>query len=67
MPIRFETATEDIWVMGAALDIGDDGLARSITQVLYEVPGLGRPGFGGSRHSFLASSATSRNGRNQGM
>ena len=30
--------TEDIWVMGAALDIGDDGLARSITQVLYEVP-----------------------------
>ena len=38
MPIRFETATEDIWVMGAALDIGDDGLARSITQVLYEVP-----------------------------
>jgi calcineurin-like phosphoesterase len=38
MPIRFETATEDIWVMGAALDIGDDGLARSITQVLYELP-----------------------------
>jgi metallophosphoesterase (TIGR00282 family) len=38
MPIRFETATEDIWVMGAAIDVGDDGLARSITQVLYEVP-----------------------------
>ncbi|CAN5596071.1 TIGR00282 family metallophosphoesterase [soil metagenome] len=39
MPIRFETATEDVWVMGAALDVGDDGLARSIKQVLFEVPG----------------------------
>jgi len=44
MPIRFETATEDIWVMGAAIDIGDDGLARSITQVLYEVTPPGSPG-----------------------
>jgi 2',3'-cyclic-nucleotide 2'-phosphodiesterase len=37
MPIRFETATEDVWVMGAAVDVGDDGLARSIEQVLLPV------------------------------
>jgi hypothetical protein len=34
MPVRFDSATEDIWVMGVVVDIGDDGLARSITQVL---------------------------------
>jgi len=34
MPIRFESATEDVWVMGALVEIGDDGLARGITQVL---------------------------------
>jgi 2',3'-cyclic-nucleotide 2'-phosphodiesterase len=37
MPIRFETATEDVWVMGAAVRVGDDGLARSIEQVLLPV------------------------------
>jgi metallophosphoesterase (TIGR00282 family) len=37
MPIRFETATGDVWVMGAAVDVGDDGLARSIDQVLLPV------------------------------
>ena len=37
MPIRFETATEDVWVMGAAVDVADDGLARSIEQVLLPV------------------------------
>ena len=37
MPIRFETATDDVWVMGAAVEIGDDGLARSIDQVLLPV------------------------------
>jgi len=37
MPIRFESAEEDIWVMGALIDVNDDGLARSVTQVLYEV------------------------------
>lgn len=30
MPVRFETATEDIWVMGAAVEINDHGLADSI-------------------------------------
>jgi 2',3'-cyclic-nucleotide 2'-phosphodiesterase len=34
MPIRFKTADEDVWVMGAAVEVGDDGLARSIDQVL---------------------------------
>jgi metallophosphoesterase (TIGR00282 family) len=34
MPVRFETAEEDVWVMGAVVDVGDDGLAGSIEQVL---------------------------------
>jgi hypothetical protein len=34
MPIRFETAEEDVWLMGALIDVGDDGLARSIEQIL---------------------------------
>ena len=34
MPVRFDTAEEDVWVMGAVVEIGDDGLARQITQVL---------------------------------
>ncbi|MFI5026384.1 MAG: TIGR00282 family metallophosphoesterase [Solirubrobacterales bacterium] len=37
MPIRFTTADEDIWVMGAAIDVRDDGLASSIEQVLKPV------------------------------
>jgi metallophosphoesterase (TIGR00282 family) len=37
MPTRFDTATEDVWVMGAAIEVGDDGLARSIEQVLEPV------------------------------
>ncbi|HEX2359131.1 MAG TPA: TIGR00282 family metallophosphoesterase [Solirubrobacterales bacterium] len=34
MPVRFDTATENVWVMGALIEVGDDGLARSITQIL---------------------------------
>jgi calcineurin-like phosphoesterase len=34
MPVRFETAEENVWVMGAVVDIRDDGLAREITQVM---------------------------------
>ncbi|MGA7397207.1 MAG: TIGR00282 family metallophosphoesterase [Solirubrobacterales bacterium] len=30
MPVRFETATEDVWVMGAAIEINSSGLADSI-------------------------------------
>jgi len=38
MPVRFETAEEDVWVMGVAVEIGDDGLARQITQVMEPAP-----------------------------
>ena len=38
MPVRFETAEEDIWVMGALVDVGPDGRARSIEQVLLPAP-----------------------------
>jgi metallophosphoesterase (TIGR00282 family) len=34
MPIRFETAEEDVWVMGAVVEIGPNGLAESIEAVL---------------------------------
>ena len=37
MPVRFNTADEDVWVMGAAVEIGDDGLARGIDQILLPV------------------------------
>jgi metallophosphoesterase (TIGR00282 family) len=34
MPIRFETADEDVWVMAVVVEVGDDGLARAIEQIL---------------------------------
>jgi metallophosphoesterase (TIGR00282 family) len=34
MPIRFQTADEDVWLMGVAVEIGDDGLARRIEQII---------------------------------
>jgi metallophosphoesterase (TIGR00282 family) len=37
MPIRFDTADEDLWVMGVAVEIGDDGQARSIEQIMLPV------------------------------
>jgi 2',3'-cyclic-nucleotide 2'-phosphodiesterase len=37
MPVRFETADEDVWVMGAVVDVKPDGLADSIEQVLVPV------------------------------
>jgi metallophosphoesterase (TIGR00282 family) len=39
MPVRFETAEEDIWVMGAVVEINDRGLADSIKQVMIPAPG----------------------------
>ncbi len=39
MPIRFETADEDVWVNAVVVDVRDDGLAGSIEQVLMPVPG----------------------------
>ena len=38
MPVRFETADEDVWVMGAVVDVNSRGLADSIEQVLVAAP-----------------------------
>jgi len=38
MPVRFETATEDVWVMGAAVAINDSGLADSIEPFMIPAP-----------------------------
>jgi 2',3'-cyclic-nucleotide 2'-phosphodiesterase len=38
MPVKFETADEDIWINGVAVTIRDDGLADSIEQVLMPAP-----------------------------
>jgi 2',3'-cyclic-nucleotide 2'-phosphodiesterase len=37
MPVRFDGADEDVWVMGVAVEITDDGLARGIDQILLPV------------------------------
>jgi hypothetical protein len=39
MPTRFETADEDVWVMGAVVDVNRSGLADSIEPVM--VPAVG--------------------------
>jgi metallophosphoesterase (TIGR00282 family) len=38
MPVRFETAQEDVWVMGALVETRPDGLAESIEQILLPAP-----------------------------
>jgi metallophosphoesterase (TIGR00282 family) len=38
MPTRFETATEDVWVMGAVVDVNPRGLADSFLQVMVPAP-----------------------------
>ena len=38
MPIRFESAEEDVWVMGAVVEVNERGLADSIEQVMLPVP-----------------------------
>ena len=38
MPVRFETADDDVWVMGAAVEINSHGLADSIEQVMVPAP-----------------------------
>ena len=38
MPVRFETATEDVWVMGAAIEINGSGLADSIEPFMVPAP-----------------------------
>jgi metallophosphoesterase (TIGR00282 family) len=37
MPTRFHTAEEDVWINAVALEIGDDGRAVSIEQILEPV------------------------------
>jgi metallophosphoesterase (TIGR00282 family) len=39
MPVRFDTADEDVWVNAVVIDSGDDGKARSIEQVLMPAAG----------------------------
>jgi metallophosphoesterase (TIGR00282 family) len=34
LPVKFETATEDVWIMGCVVESGDGGLARSIELVM---------------------------------
>ncbi len=34
MPVKFETADDDVWVMGAVVEVKPDGLAESIEPVL---------------------------------
>jgi metallophosphoesterase (TIGR00282 family) len=34
MPTRFETAEEDVWIMGALVEVNDKGLADSFEQVM---------------------------------
>jgi metallophosphoesterase (TIGR00282 family) len=38
MPVRFTTAEEDIWINAVVVEIGPDGLARAIEQVLEPAP-----------------------------
>jgi calcineurin-like phosphoesterase len=38
MPVRFETAEEDVWVMGAVVEMNADGMADSIEQVMVPAP-----------------------------
>ncbi len=38
MPVKFETADEDVWVMGAAVELNARGLADSIEQVMVPAP-----------------------------
>jgi metallophosphoesterase (TIGR00282 family) len=39
MPVKFETADDDVWVMGVAVEVNEEGLADSIQQVLLPAPG----------------------------
>jgi hypothetical protein len=38
MPVKFETADDDVWVMGAAVEVNREGLADSIEQVMIPAP-----------------------------
>jgi hypothetical protein len=38
MAVRFTTAEDDVWVNAIVVEIGADGLARSIEQILEPAP-----------------------------
>jgi len=38
MPTKFETAEDDVWVMGALVDVNERGLADSFEQVMVPAP-----------------------------
>jgi len=38
MPVKFETAEEDVWVMGAVVTVNDAGLADAIEPVMVPAP-----------------------------
>ena len=38
MPTRFETAEEDVWVMGALVEVNQQGMADSFEQVMVPAP-----------------------------
>jgi 2',3'-cyclic-nucleotide 2'-phosphodiesterase len=38
MPVKFETAEEDPWLMGCVIDVGDGGLATRFEQVMVPAP-----------------------------
>jgi 2',3'-cyclic-nucleotide 2'-phosphodiesterase len=39
MPVKFETAEEDVWVMGVVVEVNKEGLADSIEQVMVPASG----------------------------
>jgi 2',3'-cyclic-nucleotide 2'-phosphodiesterase len=41
MPTRFETATDDVWVMGAVVEVNERGLADRFEQVMAPAPPQG--------------------------
>ena len=60
MPVKFETATEDVWIMGCVVDVGDDGRATARSSRCWF-----RRSRAGAR--VAANSATSTNGSHQTM
>jgi 2',3'-cyclic-nucleotide 2'-phosphodiesterase len=38
MPVRFNTADDDVWINAVVVELGPDGLARSIEQILEPAP-----------------------------
>ncbi len=60
MPTRFETAEEDVWVMGAVVEVNERGLADSIEQVMVPAPtscSSGASSVPAARHASATSSS----------